>query len=122
MRLSVLSNALFKLLDILLDALVDAALQLWPITEGEQDLEPNEEGCQEERLGKVIQQRGSPALEFAVTDELRNPACNVDAACPVVRRGAVGRREMMSESGRADQKRRQKSPCYRFHENVKGRV
>ena len=54
MRLSVLSNALFNLLDILLDALVDAALRLWPLTEGEQDLEPNEEGCQEERLGKVV--------------------------------------------------------------------
>ena len=71
MRLAVLSSALLEFLDILLDTLVDAALQLWPITEGEQDLEPNEEGCQEERLGEVVQQRGSPALEFAVTDKLR---------------------------------------------------
>jgi hypothetical protein len=29
---------------------------------------------------------------------------------------------MVSVSGRANQKRRQKSSCDRFHENVKGRV
>lgn len=53
-RLSILSDALLELQDVLLDALVDAALELWAITEGEQDLEPNEEGCQEERLGQVV--------------------------------------------------------------------
>jgi len=36
-----------ELLDLPFDRLVQSRLQLWPVAEGKEDLEPNEERCEE---------------------------------------------------------------------------
>jgi hypothetical protein len=46
--------ALLELLDVLLNGLVDAALQLWAVAEREENLEPNEEWRQEDSLDEVV--------------------------------------------------------------------
>jgi hypothetical protein len=46
--------ALLELLDVLIDGLIDAALQLWAVAKREENLEPNEEWRQEGGLDEIV--------------------------------------------------------------------
>lgn len=67
LRLSVLNN-------LFLNALVHTVLKLASVAQLEEDLKPDEHGSKEDGLDEVVQKSGSTALEFAVSDKLRNPA------------------------------------------------
>lgn len=86
-----LRSLVLELLDVLLNGLVDAALQLRTVAEVEEDLEPDEERRQEKGLNNVVEQRRSATLELSMTDELRDPCDNVDSDGVVVGGLAVRR-------------------------------
>lgn len=74
--------------NLLLDGLVDACLQLRAVAQLEEKLEPDEQRGQEDGLDQIIQQSRGTALKGAVSDELEDPANNVDADGDLV--GQVG--------------------------------
>ena len=84
------SRLFLELADILLNSCVESSLQLRPVAEHEQDLQPHEEWSKEESLNKVVQQSWSTALEDTVADELSHPGEDVDAEGDVVGCRAVG--------------------------------
>lgn len=67
-----------KLCNLFLDPLLDAHLKLLAVAELEENLEPDENGGEEDGLDEVVEQGGSAALKGAVADELGDPADDVD--------------------------------------------
>jgi hypothetical protein len=110
--------ALLELLDLLVDRLVYSALQFRAVAKREQDLEPDEEGSQEDCLYEVVQQRRCSSLKLAVSDELGDPACDVDCAGPGVRGCAIRGRKVVCERGAANEDGSDHCTCDRFHEDV----
>lgn len=114
--------ALPELYNLQLNGLVYPALQFGAVAELEEYLEPNEKGRQEDGLHEVVQQRWGSSLELSVSDELGNPACDVDCAGPGVGSRTIGRCEVVRIRGAADENWSQHGTCDRLHENVQRRV
>lgn len=81
----VLLLALLELLNLLFHSLVYPALQFGAVAEREEDLEPDEEGCEEDGLYQIVKQRRGPSFKLAMSDKLCDPASDVDCASPRVR-------------------------------------
>jgi hypothetical protein len=114
--------ALLELVNLLLDSLVDATLQLRTVTEREQDLEPDKERGQEEGLNQVVKQSRCSSFKLSMSNELRDPAGNVYPTSPVVCRGSVGRGQVVAVRSTADEDGREKTSGDGFHEYVERRV
>ena len=114
--------ALPKLLNLQLNSLVYPALEFGAVAEHEEYLEPDEEWSQEDGLHKVVQKRWCSSFELSVSDELGDPACDVDCAGPRVGSRTVRGREVVRIRGAADKDRSNHGTCDRLHENVQGRV
>lgn len=78
------SSIVPELGDVLLNSRVKSGLQLRPIAEHEEDLEPDEEGSEEEGLDHVVEEGGGTTLEDSMADELRDPGEDVDTDGDVV--------------------------------------
>ena len=61
-----------------LDLLHAVLVELFPVTEEEEDLQDDEERGRDEGLVPWVQEGGSPALEDSVTDELSDPHDQVE--------------------------------------------
>jgi hypothetical protein len=108
-----------KLHQLSLDLLLQPALQLGPIPDRKQALEPHEHGCEQECLHQVVQQRRRPAFEFAMTDELRDPRGDVQhdgVGVHGVRGGP--RRQLRAHRAAANDQWRDEAPRDGLEENV----
>ena len=111
-----------EFLDVLLNGLVDATLQLRTVAKREEDLEPHKKRSEENGLYKVVEQRWSSSLKLAVPDELRYPTGDVYCDCPVVGGGTIRRCQVVGNSGRTNEKGCEHGSGYRLHEYVQGRI
>lgn len=113
---------ILELLDLALHRLIQPRLQLRSVPEEEEDLEPDEEGREEECLHEIVQQSRSTALELAVPDELCDPGNYVHPDRGVIGGRAVGLCEIVGVGGAGDEEGSEEATRDRFHENVEGRV
>ena len=93
------------------DGLVDALLELWPISCDEEQLEPDEQGRQEDGLEEVVQQRRRAALEFAVANKLGDPAHDVHRDGNLVGTGGILQAEVVGTGGRSQADECQGTSC-----------
>jgi hypothetical protein len=114
--------ALLNLLDLQLNSLVYATFELRTVAELEEYLEPHEKRSQEDGLDKIVQQSRRPSFKFSMSNELRNPACNVNRASPRVGCRAIRRCEVIRIRGASDEYRDNHGACDRLHQDVQGRV
>lgn len=121
-RAVLLFLTLAEFLDVLLDGLVDATLQLRTVAEREQDFKPHKKRCEENGLYEIVEQRRGSSLELAVPNELRYPTDNIYCDCPVVGGGPVRRCQVVGNSCRTDENRREHGSGNGLHEYVQGRI
>lgn len=109
--------------NLLLHALVVPRPQLRPVPQEEQNLHPHKQWRQQKCLQQIIQQRGCPALEFPVPDELRQPCYHMDPASPEVDRWCVVRAQQVVCAGRTREDNWcDECPCDGLEEDVEDRV
>lgn len=116
------SSIIPELLDILLNRHINPRLELRPVAEHEENLHPDEERRQKQRLHEVVEQRRRAAFEDPVADELRQPGEDVHAQRDVVGRHAVIGRQVVGVRRAADEDRGEHAAGYGFHEDVEGAV
>jgi hypothetical protein len=110
--------ALPELLNVLLNGLIDTALQLGAVSARKEDLKPDEKGRQEDSLDEIVQESRCPALELAVSNKLRYPAHNVDGTCPVIRSSSVGGSQMVRKGGGTKEDGSEDCSGDRLHEYI----
>lgn len=73
----------------LLDRSIQSRLELGPVTKMKQNLQPDEEGSQEDRLDKVIKQRWGSSFEDTVPHKLHEPGDDVYSNGNIISRHAI---------------------------------
>lgn len=68
-----------ELLNLDLNLLVHTSLQFRPVTKHKEHLKPHKHGGKEDGLDEVIEEGRGPAFKFAMTDELKDPADDVES-------------------------------------------
>lgn len=104
--------------NLLLDGLVNAALEFLAVPKLEEELKPNKERGQEDSLNQVVQQRRRASLESAVPDELEDPAGDVDADGGLVRQGRVLNPEVVASGSGGQANDGQQRAGDRFEKNI----
>lgn len=99
-------------------SLIHARLELRAVAQHEQELKPDEQRSEEDGLEKVVQECRGTALKFAVTEELRQPAHNVNDNGNLGGQDWVGNAEIVGEGASTEADERQCGAGDRLEENV----
>lgn len=108
-----------ELFDFLRNRLLNTSVELRPIPQLEQDLEPDKEGREEHGLEKVVQQGRCAALEGAMADELQDPGYHMHDDGDFGRALRIRRHEGVAEGGTADTEDGEGGASDGFQEDVK---
>ena len=93
--------------DLLLDGLVDSRFQFRSVAKHEENLHPYEERSEKDSLNQVIEQSWCATLKDSMSDELRDPAEEMNSDSPVIGLRSVSRGKIVRSGSTSNKYRRQ---------------
>lgn len=86
----------------MLNALLNAGLELRAVSNLEEELEPDEHGGKEDGLDEIVEEGGGALLECSVADKLGDPRDDVDAKGDLECAGGILEARITSKSGASE--------------------